>query len=153
MLSPRQRLEDATTHFPVSTFEQARALQEELQSWYFSTGATFNIEVEPPLKNELFQQTGSSNAGSPKGGLWVDGCPWTSSVDASDRPGVSALEEAAAAVKGKAAAASMFGPPSPGFGRSAADRSGPPPARAAAGGSRGVAAATAYRQANYGLAY
>jgi len=126
LLSPQRRLEDAALHFQVSTAEQARALQEELQSWYFGNGANFNIEVEP------CGQVGTSPAGT----------QWNASVEMSSRPPVNALEEAAAAVKAKVTGSSAFDPPPPMAGYSA-DRT---PGRGASGGARGVAAATANRQ-------
>lgn len=141
MLSPQRRLEDAANQFHVSTMEQAQALQEELQSWYFSSGVNFNIEVD----------TGSSgdgqSIGSPNGGVWVDISPRSN----SQRPGVDILEEAAAAVKAKVAATGAFGPPPPMPGSSrggtnTAERPQSVPGRGVSGGCRGVAAATANRQ-------
>lgn len=115
MVSPQRRLEDAANQFMVSSAEQARVLQEELQSWYFSNGATFNIELDP-----LFGQAGGSASG-----VWVD----------LQKPAVDVLQEAAAAIANRPKAAAG-GPPPP-----------MPPGRGASGGCRGVAAATANREA------
>lgn len=130
MLSPLRRMEDAASQFPVNTAEMAKALQEELQSWYFSEGENVNIEIA---------------AGG--GGLLVEGCPWTSSVDNSGKPSVDVLEEAAAAVKAKVAATDAFRIPPPGPGSTG---DGYVPGRSSGGGCRGVAAATANRQFSAG---
>jgi len=141
MLSPTRRMEDAASQFPVNTAEQARALQEELQSWYFSDGETFNVEI------------GAGASGG--GGLMVEGCPWTTSVDARSKPTVDVLEEAAAAVSAKVAATGAFRipPPMPGssggngsYGAYPAERGASQPGRGSSGGCRGVAAATANRR-------
>jgi len=108
MLSPLRRMEDAANMFPVSTPEQAQALQEELQSWYFSNGETFNIEVAAG--------TGTITGRLLSTGTMVEGCPWTTSADAHNKPSVDVLEEAAAGVKAKVAATDAFRipPPMPG---------------------------------------
>lgn len=143
MLSPLRRMEDAASQFPVSTAEQARALQEELQSWYFGDGDAYMVEIGCG---------NGANAGSHYGsGTMVDGCPWTSSVDVSGRPTVDVLEEAAAAVKAKVAATDAFRIPPPLPGNYPEDRGGSMPGRNLSGGCRGVAAATAHRQFSAGV--
>lgn len=131
LLSPQRRLEDAASQFQVSTTQQAQALQEELQSWYFGNGETFHIEVG--------NASPGRSVGSHTGGVYVDGCPWTTSVDVRSRPAVDVLEEAAAAVKAKVAASGAYGPP----------RDSSTPGRA--GGGRGIAAAAANRQLPAGV--
>lgn len=132
-------MEDAASQFPVNTAEQARALQEELQSWYFSDGESLNIEIGAGT---------GANAGSPVGSsAMVEGCPWTTSVDPRSRPTVDVLEEAAAGVKAKVAATDAFRmpPPMQGYDAGSYGSYNSQPGRASAGG-RGVAAATANRQ-------
>jgi hypothetical protein len=132
MVCPQRRAEDATNQFQVSTAEQAEALKEELQSWYFGVGATFQIEA---VSTSPGSNSSDQAAGSP-----VD--PWS---DGHGRPTVDVLEEAAAAVRTKVTATSSI----PGYSSNnfcAVDRTAFAPGRGASGGCRGVAAATANRQ-------
>lgn len=146
LLSPQRRWENAQAELQVSTEEQARALQEELQSWYFSNGEDFAAGAEF-LANDLFAQTGASAASGSSNsspGAWVVGHP-SAAVEA--RPAVDALEEAAAAVKAKVSASHAFGPPPPlPGGVGIGERAALAPGRGVSGGCRGVAAATANRQ-------
>lgn len=139
-------MEDANVNLQVSTAAQAQALQEELQSWYFSHGGTFFVDTEAPGMDD-FAQTGSSvgyYSGSPAKGRVVDSRQRGYSPDPAQRPGVDVLEEAAAAVKAKVAASGCFGPP-PTIPFN--ERNASTPGRGVSGGCRAVAAATANRQA------
>jgi hypothetical protein len=119
LLNSQRRFEDASQQFQMSTTAQAQALQEELQSWYFGNAETFNA-----------------------------GSSLSSSMGTCERPGVEALEAAAAAVKATAAT----GPPAmlrnTGAGNESSytvERTAFNPGRGASGGCRGVAAAIAAR--------
>lgn len=135
MVCPQQRLEDFTSQLEVSTAEQAQALEDELQSWYFGVGATFKIEA---------CGSSASSGGQIAGrGQQVDRSK-ISEVDARNRPPVDVLEQAAAGVKAQLTAGGAFQPPPP---TSAILRDGgfSSGQAAAGGGGRGVAAARANR--------
>eukprot|EP00931_Biecheleriopsis_adriatica_P042413 TRINITY_DN24175_c0_g1_i2.p1 TRINITY_DN24175_c0_g1~~TRINITY_DN24175_c0_g1_i2.p1 ORF type:complete len:282 (+),score=40.82 TRINITY_DN24175_c0_g1_i2:102-848(+) len=85
MTSPQRRFDDAQNHLPTGSEAERRALFEELQSWYFSlpTGSEDDAVLQEAAK-EAF------------------GC--ARPAVRSMKPPVMLLEEAAAAVKAKAAA-------------------------------------------------
>lgn len=80
MLSAQRRFEDAQDHLQVTTEAERRALAEEMDSWYFS-----------------------SNGG--QAAIQDDCHTAMMAVALAGRPDFSVLEEAAAAVKAKVAAA------------------------------------------------
>jgi len=145
-------MEDAANQFEVTTAEQAKALQEELQSWYFSSGENINIEIGPG-DNVNYGERCDTNQQD------VDHARWSTPEYIQGKPPVDVLEEAAAAIKAKVVATDVFRIPPPqtgsfgDYGYSAhpglpaghrwpQDR--PMPGRKASG-CRAVAAATANR--------
>merc|ERR1712137_685766 len=48
MLSPEQRLNDTMTQLHVQTAAERRALQEELQNWYFAPNASSDVGAMMP---------------------------------------------------------------------------------------------------------
>lgn len=144
LVSPQRRLDDAALQLEVSTYEQAMALQEELQNWYFGDRDTLVMEFDN--RGGSADKAGSSLHGLARG-------PKANCSRVHGRPAVNVLEEAATAVQARVVATSAFGPPpkhrdngyARGCGHNAPERVASTSMHAVSGGCRGVAAAMAQR--------
>lgn len=99
-------MEDAANQFDVTTAEQAKALQEELQSWYFSNGENINIEIGGGGNANYDERSGINQQD-------VEHARWSTPEYLQCKPPVDVLEEAAAAVKAKVVATDVFRIPPP----------------------------------------
>jgi len=101
LLSPRRRLEDAQNQLQVSSYEEQRALLEELQSWYFGSGGPDGNEPELDIR-DLEAPSKSETPFQERIGGFATGRPRSATVPV--RPGVDALEEALLAERARMAA-------------------------------------------------
>jgi len=144
LVSPQRRLDDAALQLEVSTSDQAQALQEELQHWYFGDRDT--VMVETGDGGSSGDKAGSGLHCLPRG-------PRATCLRVHRRPAVNVLEQAASAVQARVVATSSFGLPPKhrdnGYARdcehNAPERGACTSMRAVSGGCRGVAAAMAQR--------